>query len=80
MTDPLTTRFFCRNQQDEVTGLYEDAAKAIGEAEERKLAPFTVFEYLAHPVMHRVTNGRIKLPSDIRVDHWTHGKPDDQSR
>ena len=65
MTDPLTTRFFCRNQQDEFTGLHADAAKAIAEAEQRKMAPFTVLEYLAHPIMHRVTNGKIDLEPHV---------------
>jgi hypothetical protein len=59
MTDPLAARFFCRNQQDAITGLHDTAAQAIAEAEEKKLAPFTVFEYLAHPVMHRLTNGKV---------------------
>lgn len=61
MTDPLTTRFFCRNQQDQCTNLYDEASKAIAEAEESKMAPFTVFEYLAHPIGQRITNGRLVL-------------------
>ena len=59
MTDHLVARFFCRNQQDQCTSLYDDAAQAIAEAEMNKMAPFTVFEYLAHPIMHRVTNGKL---------------------
>ena len=54
---PLMTRYFCRSQSGDNTILCEDAATAIAEAERRKLAPFTVYEYLEHPIAQRVTNG-----------------------
>ena len=55
---PLETPYFCRSQSGEFTGLYETPEKAIAEAEQRKIAPFTVFQYLEHPIMLRMTNGR----------------------
>jgi len=69
MIEPLPTRFFCRSQADECTDLYPDAAQAIKEAEQRRLAPFVVFEYMAHPIMHRVTNGRLQPVEPIKSDN-----------